>query len=98
MPPPFGAETDNPYAAPLAPVADARVGVRLALASRARRLGASLLDFLLMVGGPVLALLLLNRIVPLLGLIVAPVDVLFIFRNDHRCLHDLIADTKVVKI
>lgn len=35
-----------------------------------------------------------RRAVPLALL----VDVLFIFRQDHRCLHDLIAGTEVVKI
>ena len=40
----------------------------------------------------------LNRIVPPLGYIVTLADGLSIFRNDRRCLHDLIADTKVVKV
>lgn len=40
---------------------------------------------------------LLSRI-PLLGIAVALTDALMIFRDDHRCLHDLIADTIVVKV
>lgn len=36
-------------------------------------------------------------IVPLLGTVLPLIDVLFIFREDRRCLHDLIAGTKVVK-
>lgn len=39
----------------------------------------------------------LNRVVPPLGYLVSVGDGLFIFRDDRRCLHDLIADTKVVK-
>ena len=35
--------------------------------------------------------------VPLVGPIVSLVDVLMIFREDRRCLHDLIADTIVVR-
>ena len=35
--------------------------------------------------------------VPLVGPIVGLVDALMIFRDDRRCLHDLIADTIVVK-
>lgn len=35
--------------------------------------------------------------IPLLGYIVSLVDPLMIFRSDYRCLHDLIADTLVVK-
>jgi len=34
--------------------------------------------------------------VPVLGNIVPLIDVLFIFRGDRRCIHDLIAETKVV--
>ena len=34
---------------------------------------------------------------PYLGVIFALVDICFIFRADRRCLHDLIAGTKVVK-
>jgi uncharacterized RDD family membrane protein YckC len=30
--------------------------------------------------------------------VIAPVDALFIFRRDERCLHDLLADTKVVNV
>jgi len=36
-------------------------------------------------------------IVPLLGPMFSLVDILMIFSDDRRCLHDRIADTKVVK-
>jgi uncharacterized RDD family membrane protein YckC len=35
---------------------------------------------------------------PVVGMVYALVDCLLIFRADHRCLHDMIADTIVVKI
>lgn len=35
-------------------------------------------------------------LIPVIGLVVALVDVLMIFRSDRRCLHDLIAGTRVV--
>jgi uncharacterized RDD family membrane protein YckC len=38
------------------------------------------------------------RHVPLIGVVFWLVDNCFIFRDDHRCLHDLIAGTKVVKV
>jgi uncharacterized RDD family membrane protein YckC len=38
------------------------------------------------------------RHVPLIGFLFWIVDNCFIFRDDHRCLHDLIAGTKVVKV
>ncbi|MCU0665204.1 MAG: RDD family protein [Myxococcota bacterium] len=34
--------------------------------------------------------------IPYVGNLIALVDVLFIFRDDKRCLHDLVAGTKVV--
>jgi len=34
--------------------------------------------------------------IPILGTVYGIVDVLFIFRDDRRCLHDLIADTIVI--
>lgn len=37
------------------------------------------------------------RHVPLVGVVFWFVDNCFIFRDDHRCLHDLMAGTKVVK-
>jgi uncharacterized RDD family membrane protein YckC len=40
----------------------------------------------------------LAALVPILGNILPVVDVLFIFRKDRRCLHDLIAGTRVVKV
>jgi uncharacterized RDD family membrane protein YckC len=36
--------------------------------------------------------------VPVVGMVYALVDCLLIFRADRRCLHDLIADTIVVKV
>lgn len=36
--------------------------------------------------------------IPLVGSIIGLVDALFIFRDDRRCLHDLIAGTRVVKV
>lgn len=38
------------------------------------------------------------RHVPIVGVLFWFVDNCFIFRDDHRCLHDLMAGTKVVKI
>ncbi len=35
--------------------------------------------------------------IPLLGFLFWIVDICFVFRDDHRCIHDLMADTKVVK-
>jgi uncharacterized RDD family membrane protein YckC len=37
-------------------------------------------------------------LVPYAGSLVTFVDVLFVFRSDRRCLHDLIAGTRVVRI
>ena len=36
-------------------------------------------------------------VIPLAGQFLVIIDVLFIFRKDKRCVHDLIAGTKVVK-
>jgi uncharacterized RDD family membrane protein YckC len=37
-------------------------------------------------------------LIPAAGPILSLVDVLFIFRSDRRCVHDLLAGTKVVKV
>lgn len=36
-------------------------------------------------------------LIPVVGNFIGLVDVVFIFRNDRRCLHDFIAGTKVIK-
>jgi len=38
-----------------------------------------------------------TQAVPLVGNVLVLVDMLFIFRADRRCLHDLIAGTRVIK-
>lgn len=40
----------------------------------------------------------LVSLIPFVGQILTMVDVLFIFREDRRCLHDRIADTVVVQV
>jgi uncharacterized RDD family membrane protein YckC len=37
-----------------------------------------------------------GSVIPGVGRVLALVDALFIYRGDRRCLHDLLADTKVV--
>lgn len=39
----------------------------------------------------------LASLIPVAGSFLALIDVLFIFRADRRCLHDLIAGTKVIR-
>lgn len=36
-------------------------------------------------------------LVPFVGGLISLVNVLFVFRSDRRCLHDLVADTRVVE-
>jgi uncharacterized RDD family membrane protein YckC len=36
-------------------------------------------------------------IVPMIGPLLSLIDIVFIFRQDRRCVHDLIAGTKVVE-
>ena len=38
------------------------------------------------------------QVIPVVGQFLALIDVLFIFRADRRCVHDLIAGTKVVRV
>lgn len=37
-------------------------------------------------------------LVPMIGPLLSMIDVLFIFRDDKRCVHDLIAGTKVINL
>ena len=39
----------------------------------------------------------LAQLIPVLGPLLSTIDVLFIFRSDRRCVHDLIASTQVVR-
>lgn len=154
----------NPYAAPEARVADARIATQLELAGRGERLAAKIVDGLayglgyvpllvLLVqpdpaaallglsGLALLAVVVVNAVlierhdqtigkkllglrmrrtdgervglartflvrflpvtigsaIPFVGWLVGLVDALMIFRDDRRCLHDVIADTIVVK-
>ena len=52
---------------------------------------------LLRYGLPVMLFFILNGLFPLLGFLFLLVDYGFMFCEDRRCLHDLIAGTKVVK-
>lgn len=36
--------------------------------------------------------------IPYVGVWLMAIDILFIFRKNHRCLHDLLAGTRVVKV
>ena len=46
----------------------------------------------------VLGLLSFTPIFPILGSFIGLIDIFFIFREDHRCLHDLLAGTLVVDV
>lgn len=37
-------------------------------------------------------------LIPIIGGVVALIDILFIFRADRRCIHDLITNTQVLKV
>ncbi|MGE3729066.1 MAG: RDD family protein [Lysobacterales bacterium] len=54
-------------------------------------------EFLRMIGLRY-ALMHLIQLVPIAGSVFGLVDVLFIFREDRRCIHDLIAGTRVVLV
>ena len=41
-------------------------------------------------------LVMLVQAIPMIGQLLGLIDALFIFRGDRRCVHDLIAGTKVV--
>ena len=41
-------------------------------------------------------LVMLVAVIPFIGGLLGVIDFLFIFRSDRRCVHDLIAGTKVV--
>lgn len=56
-----------------------------------------LLPFWKIVGVRYIPFFILSQI-PAVGQTISVVDSLFIFRKDNRCLHDLLANTKVVKI
>lgn len=50
---------------------------------------------------PILLILFVIQVlyqIPVAGSIFSLVDVLFIFREDHKCIHDLIADTIVIDV
>jgi len=55
---------------------------------------------------PTLSTLLFKRVlpvqvagvIPVLGSVLIAVDILMIFRDDHRCLHDMVAGTRVVSL
>ena len=71
-------------------------GVRVVRADDGQPAGfvrAGFLRFML----PVMVMFLLNLFTVVLGFIFLIVDFCFIFRADRRCLHDLIANTKVVR-
>jgi uncharacterized RDD family membrane protein YckC len=40
----------------------------------------------------------LVTLIPMLGQVLPLINVLFIFRSDRRCLHDLMAGTKVLRV
>lgn len=72
------------------------VGARVVRAADGAPAGifpAALLRFIF----PVTLIFVLNGAFPLLGFLFLLVDYGFMFRADRRCLHDLIAGTKVVK-
>lgn len=67
------------------------VGIRIATLDN----GVPRLEKTLGVRYPVI---MLAGLIPLIGPLLSLIDVLLIFRSDRRCLHDLIAGTKVVRV
>ena len=73
------------------------VGKRLVGTRIVSNMGGQNVSLLKIFGLRVLPISLIAQI-PFAGAILILVDTLFIFREDKRCIHDLIAATKVVKI
>jgi hypothetical protein len=83
----------NPYAPPKAEVRDAPAA---AVAHRLLAEGSDQVPTLATLVGKRYCVMWLVSLLPSVGVVVNLVDDLPIFRSDRRCLHDLIAGTKVI--